>query len=504
MSQETQDLPSPKGGDTYSAGSPQHSTPFPVDPEHAISYSRSSTLKRLPSSGRRTSRPSTISSHLRSQQATTNTLIRDDLNNDPPIASPPSRSHRQPYDTSLTSPGNRRHPPSPSLDICTTIETSEPQLVRHQSLNQDPTTINTPPPAGGSGDAAARGKTLKLSQEILQKANQELQMMVASIHLKQNPSSDHGSSSHRTHGGRHYSRTEHGFNTSIRSRYTQERRHHQQHTPATTNTRPTAPGIQSTTTSILTVNQPTPSTWTDSQPSAPAVSMNQDNAVIFDSKPNAAVPQITDRQQHNPTEINYIYTHATSIIVIQETLASDASLSRFGNYQLFQQPFQQGGSRGLITLVKKDIAATLTENLPHLGGQVESLSVTVHLDNTTKVDIENVYCRQGSHLNPTPLLEHNQGRLTLFAGDFNAHHPVLEPWNGGNNSQRGQYIAHVLEDIEDVKLHGEPQAMHIAGGRLDLLLTINAKNVDMTSINLCQSYSATVRPRGLVSQGAET
>ena len=116
--------------------------------------------------------------------------------------------------------------------------------------------------------------------------------------------------------------------------------------------------------------------------------------------------------------LHYIHTHNTAVIVLQETLVTDASVMRLGRqYQVFHQPYEQGGSRGLITLVRKDIPATLTRDPPGLGDQVDSLCVTLHLDIAHGIDVYNVYCRQRSHLNLLPLLENNDGRPVLLSGD---------------------------------------------------------------------------------------
>ena len=160
------------------------------------------------------------------------------------------------------------------------------------------------------------------------------------------------------------------------------------------------------------------------------------------------------------------------------------------------QPYQQGGSRGLITLVRNDIPATLTATPPQLGDHVDSLSVTLHFENT-KLDVTNVYCRPRSYLNLMPVLEYNNGRPTLLTGDFNAHHPALEPWQSGVTNQRGQHIVHMLEEFETITLHGDPQATHIAGGRLDLAISVNAstRGLDITSESvpelLCDHWAQT-------------
>ncbi|KAG0717925.1 RNA-directed DNA polymerase from mobile element jockey [Chionoecetes opilio] len=138
-----------------------------------------------------------------------------------------------------------------------------------------------------------------------------------------------------------------------------------------------------------------------------------------------------------------------------------------------EELMHKGGSRGLITLVRKDLPATLTLAPPHLGEQVDSLCVTLHMDRSTKVDVCNVYCRQRSQLDLLPTLENNQRRLLVLSGDYNAHHPLLEPWSDGGSNPRGCHIIHMLEEFEELKLHGASQPTHIAGGRLDLTLTVN-------------------------------
>lgn len=190
------------------------------------------------------------------------------------------------------------------------------------------------------------------------------------------------------------------------------------------------------------------------------------------------------------TLVQYINRNNTAVVVLQETLLSDATILRFGHYQLFQLPYRQGGPRGLITLVRKDIPATLIVNPPHLGDQVDLLSVTLHFDNTN-VDVHNVYCRQRSRLNLMSVLERHHGRPTLLTGDFNAHHPVLEPWQNDVTNQRGHHIVHMLEEFDSMTLHGEPQATHIAGGRLDLALSVNADNrgLDITSESVTELLS---------------
>ncbi|KAK8393568.1 hypothetical protein O3P69_006717 [Scylla paramamosain] len=87
----------------------------------------------------------------------------------------------------------------------------------------------------------------------------------------------------------------------------------------------------------------------------------------------------------------------------------------------------QGGCRGLLTLVRRDIPAIRAQPPPRLGEQVDSLCVTVHVDSSVSVDVYNVYCRQRSNLDLLSSVTHNGGGFLVLSEDFNAHHPLLEP-----------------------------------------------------------------------------
>ena len=104
-----------------------------------------------------------------------------------------------------------------------------------------------------------------------------------------------------------------------------------------------------------------------------------------------------------------------------------------------------------------------------------TLYITLHFGSNIEVDVCNVYCRQRSNLDLLPTIENNSGRLLILSGDFNAHHPIIEPWCNLSNP-RGRHIAQVVEDFEEVRLHGEALATHTAGGRHDLTLTLNERD----------------------------
>ena len=124
-------------------------------------------------------------------------------------------------------------------------------------------------------------------------------------------------------------------------------------------------------------------------------------------------------------------TQNTAVVLLQESLVTDASTIRLGSgYQVFYQTHQQGGSRGLVTLVRKDSPATLTEKSHNFGVQVDTLCITLHLGRTYKLDVYTVYCRQRSHLDLLPLLEDPKAEFIrdTFSGQWpplkNGHHSV--------------------------------------------------------------------------------
>lgn len=63
--------------------------------------------------------------------------------------------------------------------------------------------------------------------------------------------------------------------------------------------------------------------------------------------------------------------------------------------------------------------------------------------------------------------------MLVLSGDFNAHHPILEPWGGGVSNSRGRHLVQMMEDFEELQLHGAASPTHIGCGRLDLTLTVN-------------------------------
>ncbi|XP_050714974.1 uncharacterized protein LOC126997803 [Eriocheir sinensis] len=60
----------------------------------------------------------------------------------------------------------------------------------------------------------------------------------------------------------------------------------------------------------------------------------------------------------------------------------------------------------------------------------------------------------------------------LVAGDFNAHHPILQSVSRPNPA--GRHLAAVLEDLPEVVLLNNGEDTHVRGGRLDLTLVSRA------------------------------
>ncbi len=103
----------------------------------------------------------------------------------------------------------------------------------------------------------------------------------------------------------------------------------------------------------------------------------------------------------------------------------------------------------------------------------------LHLGHAPAIDMYNVYCQQRSNLNIFPLLKNADGSPVLLSGDLNAHHPLFEPWSGGSVNQGGQHITQMLEGLPVVMLHSKPCPTHIAGGSLDLTITVNGDSQDV-------------------------
>ena len=91
--------------------------------------------------------------------------------------------------------------------------------------------------------------------------------------------------------------------------------------------------------------------------------------------------------------LQYMNTHNTAVVLLQESLVTDATTMMLGRgYQVFYQLYQQGSSWGLLILVRKDIPVTQTEEPHNLGEQADTLCTTLHLGRTYKLDEYNVYC----------------------------------------------------------------------------------------------------------------
>ncbi|XP_068225651.1 uncharacterized protein [Palaemon carinicauda] len=168
------------------------------------------------------------------------------------------------------------------------------------------------------------------------------------------------------------------------------------------------------------------------------------------------------------------------VILLQETLLKENTKFSFVNYTVYRKDFTNT-TRGLLTLIKNTIPSKRINDID--CHDAESLSIQITLSNTS-LAIHNIY------KSPTKVIDANlffataETRDTLFAGDFNAHHPFLQSTSPTNIT--GNHLHSLLEDFPGVKLLNNVDIpTHIAGGRLDLTFV---------SSNLCNNSSWDLHP----------
>ena len=139
--------------------------------------------------------------------------------------------------------------------------------------------------------------------------------------------------------------------------------------------------------------------------------------------------------------ISSVKTENYDIIILQETLFTHPK--NITGYKTFFTPATQG-RRGLAIYCKDFIPAIQLQR-PIPCGNVECMAIQITLQNT-KLDIYNIYRRPAREnmLQLGQLFAHMSAQPTLVAGDFNAHHRVLN--SIARTCQNGLHIAHLLEE----------------------------------------------------------
>ena len=110
------------------------------------------------------------------------------------------------------------------------------------------------------------------------------------------------------------------------------------------------------------------------------------------------------------------------IILLQETLLRENKPFSLKGYTVYRTHYDERG-RGLLTLVKDTIPSKQINNID-CGDETETLSIEITLLNTS-LFVHNIYKRPNCNLEGDILFNCASSESTIFAGDFNAHHPCL-------------------------------------------------------------------------------
>ena len=155
------------------------------------------------------------------------------------------------------------------------------------------------------------------------------------------------------------------------------------------------------------------------------------------------------------------------MVLLQETLTPADFRWRVAGYTLHALPALEEGGRGCVTLVRSSIPHRRLPAPVHCGDGVEAMAVELQVG-AQPLTVYNIYRSQRHQLEAGELLTLAAHTSLLVAGDFNAHHPMLQSVSPTNPT--GRHLAGLLEDIPDVHLLNTGEATHVHGGRLDLTL----------------------------------
>ncbi|KAG7174195.1 RNA-directed DNA polymerase from mobile element jockey-like 41, partial [Homarus americanus] len=112
------------------------------------------------------------------------------------------------------------------------------------------------------------------------------------------------------------------------------------------------------------------------------------------------------------------------VLILQEILVSKDKQFRLPGYQQYSIP-KGPNSRGSMILVRATIPSTEVEPV-HCRDGVEAQAVRIHLANDSLV-VYNIYKPPPKRLEAGELLTQATQELVLITGDFNAHHPMINP-----------------------------------------------------------------------------
>ncbi|KAG7157442.1 RNA-directed DNA polymerase from mobile element jockey-like 25 [Homarus americanus] len=132
-------------------------------------------------------------------------------------------------------------------------------------------------------------------------------------------------------------------------------------------------------------------------------------------------------------------------------------------YQQYSLP-KGSNSHGSIILVRATIPSSEVKPV-HCGDGVEAQAVRIHLANDSLV-VYNIYKPPPKRLEAGELLTQATQELVIIAGDFNAHHPTINPTTTMNYDDH--HLMELLTDVPEITLINTGEPTHILGGTLDL------------------------------------
>ncbi|KAG0721892.1 hypothetical protein GWK47_045536 [Chionoecetes opilio] len=145
---------------------------------------------------------------------------------------------------------------------------------------------------------------------------------------------------------------------------------------------------------------------------------------------------------------------------VQETLTPADFKWRIAGYSLHSLPASEG-TRGCVTLVRSAIPHRRITDLVHCGDGVEALAVDLHVGGL-ELTVYNLYRSQRHQLEAGELLTMASHTSLLVAGDFNAHHPILQSVSATNLT--GRHLAVLLEEVPHIHLLNTGEPTHVRGG----------------------------------------
>ncbi|KAG7153989.1 putative Endonuclease-reverse transcriptase-containing protein 7 [Homarus americanus] len=135
---------------------------------------------------------------------------------------------------------------------------------------------------------------------------------------------------------------------------------------------------------------------------------------------------------------------------------------RLPGYQQYSAA-ERPNSHGSMILLRATIPRSEVEPV-HCGDGVEAQAVRIHLANDSLV-VYIIYKPPTKRLEAGELLTQATQELVLIAGDFNAHHPTINPTTTMN--QDGHHLVELLTDVSEKTLINTGEPTHILRGALD-------------------------------------